>query len=139
MRLPRGRFVQGLISGYLLGYLMDTKNLALDRDLDRDARRTLSPVRFWDNSSGVFGRCCVGKAMYLACRRDLSTPFFLCVFSWCPASWTFPVGILLEGTNKPGGMAGYPLPRCAPRIHPNFSGKFSFGPLPIFAVNRSPP
>ena len=56
------------------------KNLALDPDLDRVARRTLSPIRFWDNSSGVSGRCCVGEAMYLACRRDLSTPFFVCFF-----------------------------------------------------------
>ena len=32
------------------------KNLALDRGLDRDARKTLSLIRFRDNSSEIFGR-----------------------------------------------------------------------------------
>ena len=58
----------------------NNKNLTLDRDLDRDIRRTSSPTRFWENNSGISGRCCVGESMYLVCRRDLSTPFS-CVFS----------------------------------------------------------
>ena len=55
------------------------RNLTLDQGLDRDIRRTSSPIRFWGTNGRVSGKCRVGESMYSVCRRDLSTPL-LCAF-----------------------------------------------------------